>query len=80
MAGGIDQVELIGLAVAGLVLHAHGVSLDGDPALALQVHGVQHLFLTGHLAGGKRPGQLQQAVGESGLTMVDMRDNGEIAN
>ena len=78
VAGRVDQVELIGLAVLRLVHHAHGVGLDGDAALALQVHGVQHLRL--HLARGERAGQLQQPVGERGLAVVDMRDDREIAD
>ena len=44
VAGRIDQVELVPVAVVGLVVQAHGVGLDGDAALALQVHGVQHLL------------------------------------
>ena len=67
--GGIDQVELIGLAVVRLVHHAHGVGLDGDAALALQVHGIEYLGL--HLACGERAGEFQQPVGECGLAMID---------
>ncbi len=44
VAGRVDQVELVDLAVAGLVIQAHGVGLDGDAALALQIHGVEHLL------------------------------------
>ena len=77
VAGSVDQVELIGLAVLGGVHHADGVGLDGDAALALQVHGVEHLGL--HFARGERPGQLQQAVGERGFAVVDVRDDREIA-
>ena len=51
--------------------------LDGDAALALQVHGIEHLRL--HLARGQRPGQLQQAVGQRGFAVVDVRDDGKIA-
>ncbi len=50
VAGRVDQVELVGVAVVGLVHHAHGVGLDGDAALALQIHVVQNLGL--HLAAG----------------------------
>ncbi len=46
--GGVDQVELVGLAVGRRIHHADGVSLDGDAAFTLQVHGVEHLGL--HLA------------------------------
>ena len=78
VAGGVDEVELVGFAVLGLVHHAHGVGLDGDAALALEVHVVQHLVV--HLAHGERAGELQQAVGERRLAVVDVGDDGEIAD
>ena len=77
MAGSVDEVELVGLAVVGGVHHADGVGLDGDAALALEVHGVEDLGL--HLAHGKRSGELQQAVGQRGFTVVDMRDDRKVA-
>ena len=78
VAGGVDQVELVGLAVLRGVHHADGVGLDGDAALALQVHGIEHLGL--HFARGERSGELQQAVGERGFAVVNVRDDREIAD
>ena len=78
VAGRVDQVELVGLAVVRGVHHADGVGFDGDAALALQVHGVEHLGL--HFARGERAGQLQQAVGQRGLAVVDVRDDREITD
>ena len=43
VARGVDQVELVALPD-----HAHGLRLDRDPALALEVHRVEHLVA--HLA------------------------------
>ncbi len=43
VAGGVDEVELVGFAVVRLVHHADGVGLDGDAALAFEVHRVEHL-------------------------------------
>ena len=74
----VDQVELIRLTVLRGVGHADGVSLDGDAAFALQVHGIEHLGL--HLAGSERPGKFQQAVRQRGLAVVDVRDDREIAD
>ena len=51
---------------------------DGDTALPLEVHGIQHLGL--HLARGQRPGQLQQAVGQRGFPVVNVRDDREITD
>ena len=78
MAGSINQVELVFLAVLRQVLHAHRMGLDGDAALPLQVHGVQHLLL--HLPHGKRSCQLQEPVRERGFAMIDVRDDGKVAD
>ncbi len=72
------QVELVQLAVARGVMHAHGVRLDGDAALPLQVHGVEHLRL--HLARRQRSRQLQQPVRQRALPMIDMGDDGKVAD
>ena len=78
MAGGVDQVEDIGLAISRRVFDAHGVGLDGDAAFALDIHAVQQLFL--HVAVGNRAGGLDQPVGKRGFTVVDMGHDGEIAD
>ncbi len=78
MAGGVDEVEHIGLAVPGLVVQPDGLRLDGDAALALDVHGIEHLLL--HLARLEPAGLLDQPVGERRLAMVDVGDDGEIAD
>jgi hypothetical protein len=54
------------------------VLLDRDAALALQVHGVEELL--GHLAPGEGPRRLHQSVGEGGLAVIDMGDDGEVAD
>ena len=71
MARRVDQVELVGLAVAGAIGQAHGLGLDGDAPLALDIHGIEHLGL--HLAGLKPAATLDQAVGQGRLAVVDMR-------
>ena len=78
VAGRIDEVELIGLAIGGAIEQAHGLSLDRDPPLPLQVHRVEHLFL--HIAAAHRPGQLEEPVGERRLPVIDMRDDREVAD
>jgi hypothetical protein len=42
--GGVDEVERVLVAVAGPVEEPYGVGLDGDPPLALEIHGVEHLI------------------------------------
>lgn len=78
VAGGIDEVQLVGLTVLRLVVQGNAVGLDGDAALAFQIHGVQHLGL--HLAVGQAAAHLDEAVCQGRLAMVDVGDNGEIAD
>ena len=44
VAGRVDQVELIKLPIIGAIIQPHRMRLDGDAALALQIHRVQHLL------------------------------------
>ncbi len=78
MAGGVDEVQDIGLAVLRRVFDPDGVGLDGDAALALDIHAVEHLGL--HVAFGDCARQLDQPVGKRGFAVVDMGHDGEIAD
>ncbi len=80
VTGRVHQVEDVILAVLGAVVQAHGLRLDGDAALALDVHRVEHLLLARHFARVEPAGELDQPVGERRFSMVDMGDDGEIAN
>ena len=73
VAGGIDDVD------AGVFpLHRGRLGQNGDAALALQVVGVHHPLL--HvLVGRERAGLLQELVDEGGLAMVDVCDDGDVA-
>ena len=78
MARRVDEVELVLLPVAGLVMKPHRLRLDRDAALALDVHAVEHLIL--HLALRERARALDEPVGDRRLAVVDMRDDREIAD
>ena len=71
--GRVDQVQLVALPQ-----HAHGLGLDRDPALALELHRVEQLLL--HVAVGDRVGRLQDAIGQRRLPMVDVGDDREVAD
>ena len=73
MARRVDQVELVALPV-----DADGLGLDRDPALALELHRVEHLLA--HLAARDGVGELEDAVGQRRLPMVDVRDDREVAD
>ena len=74
----VDQVELVVFPVLRFVAETDRARLDGDAALAFEVHIVEDLFL--HLVQIKRPGLLEDAVGKRRFPVVDMRDDREIAN
>ena len=78
MARRVDEVELVGLAVLGGVVHGNGASLDGDATFPLDVHVVEDLVLHGALVHAL--GQFQNAVRQGGLAVVDVCDDAKIAD
>ena len=74
----VDQVQPVELAVVGGVLHPHRLRLDRDPALALEIHRVEHLGPV--VARVDRPGELEDAVGQRRLPVVDVGDDREVAD
>ena len=78
VSGSVDEVEDVVAAVLGAIGQAHRLGLDGDAALALDVHAVE--VLGTHLAGIDHAGELQHPVGKGRLAVVDMGDDAEIAD
>ena len=78
MAGRINKIQLVAIAVFTLILHPHGGGLDSDTALPLQVHCVKDLLA--HLLATDRPGGLQHPVSQRGLTVVNMGNYREISD
>ena len=78
MARGVDEVQGINLSVVGLVGKLDGGGFDGDAPLPLQIHGVQDLVFHFPLVDGVA--LLQQAVCQGGFAVVDVGDDGEIAD
>jgi len=54
------------------------VRLDGDAALALEVHRIEELVL--FIAFMDRARRLEQSIGERGLPVIDMRDDAKISS
>jgi hypothetical protein len=71
-------VQLVGLAVARRVEDTHGLRLDGDAALALEVHRVEHLGAHLQRVDGVR--DLEDAIGQRRLAVVDVGDDREVAD
>ena len=78
MSGGVDEVERVDLAVGGREPKAHGLRLDGDSTFTLEVHVVEELGP--HVAVCNPPGVLDDAVRQRRLSVVDVRDNGEVTD
>ena len=78
MAWGVDQVKLVVLAVFGVIAQRHCMRLNGNASLPLQVHIIENLLL--HIPLLHRAGQLQQSVRQSGLAVVNVGNDGKIAN
>src|SRR2546421_5371345 len=76
MAGRVDEVELVSLAVLCRIRHADRLELDRDPTLPLQIHRVEDLVL--HVALADRSRVLEEAVGQRRLAVVDVGDDAEV--
>ena len=78
MARGVDEIQLINLAVLGLVIQGDALRLDGDAAFALQIHGIQHLGL--HFPVAQTAANLDEPIRQRRLTVIDMGDDREISD
>ena len=78
MARGVDEVQGVDFPVLRLIKQVDGPGLDGDAPLTLQVHIVQELVF--HFPLGDGVALLQQAVRQGGLAVVDVGDDGKIAD
>ena len=74
VAGRVDDVDL-----HAVVTHAGDLGEDGDAALALQVVGI-HDAVDVLLVRAEDAALVEHGVHESGLAMIDVRDDGDIAN
>src|SRR6185437_8408169 len=78
VAGCVDEIQLVSLAVARRVRQRHRARLDGDASLPLDRVVVQHLRF--HFALGEAAANLDDAVGQRGLAVIDVGDDREIAD
>ena len=76
MARRVDQVELELLPVQD-VAEPDRLRLDRDAAFALEIHAVQ--VLLAHVPGGDGMGDLEHAIRQRGLAVVDVRHDAEVA-
>src|SRR5881392_3601131 len=74
VARGVDDVDL-----HAAVRHRGVLGQDGDALLPLQVVGV-HRALLDLLVGPVGPGLAEEVVHQGGLSVVDVRDDGDVAD
>ncbi len=77
VAGRVDEVEAVDQAVGGRVLDPDRARLDRDALLALEIHRIEDL--AGHLPRIDRVGHLEEPVRERRLAVIDVGDDGEVA-
>ena len=77
VTGRVDHVERVGGTLVR-PRHAHRLALDRDAALALDVHAIQ--VLVAHLARLDDAGELEHAVRERRLPMIDVGDDAEVTD
>jgi hypothetical protein len=75
VAGSVDEIEFVLLTVLN-VLHSDSVQLDRDATFTLQVHGVQNL--SPHTSLVYSTGEFEQAIGQRGLAVIDVRNDAKI--
>ncbi len=78
VTGRVDEVQHIGFAVIRLVVQAHGLGLDGDAALAFDIHRIENLFR--HIALGKAACRLDQPVSQRRFAVIDVGNDREVAD
>ena len=78
MPGGINQIQKISFTITGFIVQRGGLRFNRDTALFFDVHAVQNLRT--HFAVFQAAAVLDEAVGECGFTVVNMGDDGEIAD
>ena len=72
MAGRIDKIELVGLAIFGRVFELNSLGLDGDSTFTLKFHGIQHLLL--HFTIRQSTTCLDQPIRQGRFSMINMRN------
>src|SRR5260221_12783616 len=77
MTGCVQKIQSIALPIFSLILHRHGMGLDGDSAFTFEIHRIEQLILL--IPFFDRAGGLQQTIRESSLPVIDMSNDTEIA-
>ena len=77
MSGVIDKIKLKGFPISRLVVKSNALCLDGDTALSLDIHGIEHLL--SQLPLRQATAGLNKAVCQSGLAVINVGDDGKVS-
>ena len=77
MSGGVDHIQGKRFTLIS-PRHTHGLAFDGDATFALNIHTIQ--VLIAHISTGDHTGELEHAVSQSGLAVIDVSDDAEITD
>ena len=78
MARRIDEVQLVFLARWTGVVERYALRLDRDATFAFEIHGIENLRF--HFALAQAATHLDKTVRQRGLAVIDVGNNGEVAN
>ena len=78
MPWSIDKVKLVGFTILSLVIQGDALGLDGDAALALDIHRIEHLML--HLARAKTTANLDKTICQRRLAVIDVSNDRKISD
>ena len=74
----IDQIEQIFMSVLAVIAQLNGIQFDRDAAFTFKFHIIQQLVF--HITLLDRIGHFKDTVCQSGLSVIDMGNNTEVAN
>ena len=78
MPWGVDQIERINLTIPSLVAQGGRLGLDRNAALFFKIHRIEDLLL--HFPVTQTAAALNQPIGKRGLAVINVGDDGEVAN
>ena len=78
MPWGINQVEVINLAIFGFVIESRSLGLDRDATFTLNIHRIKNLGF--HFTIRKAATKLNNAIGERRFAVINVGDDRKIAD
>jgi len=78
MAGRVDHVELVLVAIIRIVIQRHALGFNRDATFTLNIHGIENLIL--HFTFTETTAYLDKTISQSRFAMVNMGNNRKISD